>query len=182
MLKKVKDGFDVLVSFDKSNMVFEGHYPGNPVFPASLVIDICYSRIINYWGKGNTNNLRLALSRSVFFDGIRPSDNILFCYRASFDEFNLLQVKVVLFLKEERLGSLIFGVDKRSAKIVNIDSISNLEFSPAIEYLPQRHPLLVVDEVSHINESKGYARKYIGYSDYTFKGNTTKNGTLPVIK
>ncbi|MBE1426298.1 3-hydroxyacyl-[acyl-carrier-protein] dehydratase [Desulfomicrobium macestii] len=59
-----RDPLQMSVSFDPADSCFNGHFPGNPVVPGSLVTGLCLQAISSFLGhKGPLHIRRFSFSR-----------------------------------------------------------------------------------------------------------------------
>ena len=171
-----KDGFVSYYEFSPEDPVFLGHYPNHPILPASLLIDVCCEQICSYLLIDDISLLSLTVDKASFYQGVTPGDNIQFdfsidgCVKDGIDRIN-----VVIKLNEELITAIYFKNNKVSdASDLDRDSVnydeSTLKSRPAIDYLPQRFPLLVVDRILDNEDSQCCkAIKYVSYSDYCYR-------------
>lgn len=169
-LSKTSNGFSAELEFPKNNPVFMGHYPGVPIFPASLVIDICCEQIKRHYCASYFSDLGLQVYRSIFKQAILPDENVKFVHAT--DNSIPKSGKIISnVLKNTDQVSLItfkagmldyrFPYDRPDLNIYLME--------PAIKHLPQRYPLLVIDLIClNENHSVSVAIKYVSYSDYCY--------------
>jgi 3-hydroxyacyl-[acyl-carrier-protein] dehydratase len=171
-----RDGFVSYYKFNSEDPVFLGHYPNFPILPASLLIDICCKQISSYLLVDDITQLSLAIDKANFYKGIMPGDYIHFdysfdgCVKHGIDRINVAikhyeKLVTVIYFKNHT----VLDASNMDSKNINYDD-STLKNKPAIYYLPQRFPLLVVDRILDNGDPLcSIAKKYVTYSDYCYR-------------
>jgi 3-hydroxyacyl-[acyl-carrier-protein] dehydratase len=182
-----KDGFISYLSFPHDDPVFLGHYPNHPILPASLVIDICCDMLCDFLSVTEFSKLGLSIDKASFYQGVRPGNTIQFEFtftKITKEEISQIDVKLKLGQKQITTISLKNSVANKvdiNRHILDYNE-AELESCPAIDYLPQRFPLLLIDRILGNEESQSCrAIKYVSYSDYCYRDtcrNDLVNGDL----
>lgn len=165
------------LQFPAVDPVFAGHYPGYPVLPASLVVEICCDVLINlkaidvFAGPGWT------LRDSRFAGAIKPGDVVSVRIVADGDTGS-----VAMHVAGQSVAELRFVRNERAMPLTVIDT-GPVTLEPASGFLPQRYPLMAVDRVGVAEDGlSGVARKMVSYGDYVFRNFTPEasQGAEPV--
>jgi 3-hydroxymyristoyl/3-hydroxydecanoyl-(acyl carrier protein) dehydratase len=176
-----KNGFVSYLMFTHDDPVFMGHYPGYPIYPASLVVDICCEKICKYLLVDDFKKLGLSVLKANFYQGIRPGNKVLFefCFTDS-REKQISQINVELKVDNKVITSILFR--KKLTKRIDIKKLcmnydeSVVKSWPAIDYLPQRFPLLMVDRILDNEDMQTCkAVKYVSYNDYCYRDTCRSN-------
>ncbi len=161
--------------FSNEDIAFKGHYPGNPILPASLIIEFCCRQIQIHLSVEQFFTTELSVSRADFFKAIKPDQEVLFSF-----SFNQLQpdcrtVEVLVSNVTEVISKIKFCTTEQKINY-EISRNNTTDGLPALDHLPQRYPLLVVDRVfPQLNNEQACAVKYVSYGDYCYR-NTSKYG------
>ncbi len=165
-LSRRKDGsYSGRFVFLENDIVFKGHYPFYPVFPASLIVELSYKLISESLNINPVQLKGFKVKKSAFYIGFSVGDIV--DIELSFSQKNTdLEI---LFYKDGDLGTrLVFAQGVHEPSSVAIKEINPEKYSPAHTHLPQRFPLLVVDRV-YADKEMGSALKYISYSDHCYQ-------------
>jgi 3-hydroxymyristoyl/3-hydroxydecanoyl-(acyl carrier protein) dehydratase len=159
--------------FTSCDTVFTGHYPNFPIYPASFLIDYCCKEVCNYFTAEQFNELELFVSRSSFFYAIKPNDSINFEFYIQTNG----DISVVANNEGNKVLSILFKKYRGDFQFPDVFvDVTSTDLAPAIDYLPQRYPLLVIDLIDNSDRKDvGFAIKYISYGDYSYSGLNTTN-------
>ncbi len=171
--KVLGDDFSCCIEFQENDPVFSGHYPNYPILPASLIIDIC-CQILNMMQSDACAYKNYFIKKSRFLKRIKPKDKVLFKTMASSGIGNKSKaINIHLFSKEEQCARIHFVLYDGKLLKTKETTARPLEMGhsmPAHEHLPQRFPLLVVDQVSvHLNKKMSSGTKLVSYGDYCYR-------------
>lgn len=145
--------------------IFAGNYPRYPVLPASLLVDLCCT-LLNTHRKIDVQRDGWRLATSRFVDAIRPGDLITVAFSVRADRLDL-RIDAPRGLAAELDFRL--GVGSRAAPPAGSE-LEAAVFQPASSFLPQRYPLMVIDQVAIASSGQsGRARKLLSYGDYAFR-------------
>jgi 3-hydroxyacyl-[acyl-carrier-protein] dehydratase len=145
--------------------VFAGHYPDYPVLPASLVVELCCAVLNTYKAIDPLlDGWRLTTSRIT--GAIRPGD-LVTVHVAERDDGIDLRVHA----RQSLAAELSFRPSTGASAVPRTgDDPAPTAFRPASGFLPQRYPLMVVDQVAITPDGQsGRARKLLSYGDYAFR-------------
>ena len=158
-------GQSVMLRLPSEDPVFAGHYPDYPVLPASLVVELCCA-VLNTHKAIDPLRDGWRLTTSRFTGAIRPGD-VVTVHVAGRDGGFDLRVDARQSLAAELSFRPSNGVP---AAPRTGDDPAPAPFRPASGFLPQRYPLMVVDQVAITPDGQsGRARKLLSYGDYAFR-------------
>ncbi len=161
---------------------FEGHYPGNPIFPGVLQIELALNAarlLLPEAGHGSFNLHRINKFR--FLKRVLPGDKLSIIAKIKEEFAGELLINVDLLIDDQKVaaGLLSWGVGWQDASEtgsggIYLQSNHSLDYgTEIISTLPHRFPFLHVDEVLEIEENKRLvSAKNITASDYVFWGRT----------
>ncbi|MCG7536698.1 hypothetical protein [Pseudoalteromonas sp. OOF1S-7] len=148
--------------FVEDDVVFKGHYPFFPVFPASLMVEFSYG-IIDLIQECHAYKF---LNKSAFYKGFSPGDLV----SINIYKNGKGQLIFEYNLQGELATKLVF--EKHHQNLKKLDSVviesDNISYQDSYCHLPQRFPLLVVDKV-YANKEHGSAIKNISYGDLYYQ-------------
>lgn len=168
------DVFSCCIEFLENDPVFSGHYPNYPILPASLIIDMCF-RIMSKKQPGGSVHKEYYIKKSLFFKRIKPKDRILFRVMTSpaGRGKQTIAMGIHLYSEEELCARIQFALYNAKAQKPSGPPVQAVEMGHSMsphEHLPQRFPLLVVDQVFvHPDKKRSSATKLVSYGDYCYR-------------
>ena len=103
--------------------------------------------------------------------GIRPGEIITFYFTTSDASQNLKKsVFVLQDAENNQIAKFEFSnITKRNLRAKSAINPHGKDLVPSYKYLPQRYPLLVIDNIAKENGTTGYANKLVSYGDFAFR-------------
>jgi 3-hydroxyacyl-[acyl-carrier-protein] dehydratase len=163
---------------------FDGHYPGNPIFPGVLQLELAIKVATDFLSSLGETSVHLSqIVKFRFYKSVRPGDNLIIKVKSLSKSEYGTTFEAQLFTKDNLTSGGIFLLgntenyneshtrfkhdsDTHSTTCLDIDDIKGI--------LPHRFPFLQVDKVISMEpEESIVGLKNVSSSDYMFWGRDT---------
>lgn len=165
----------------KEAIYFEGHYPGNPLLPGVLQLELAIITARKFlWDIGKGESRLVKVSKYRFFRSVLPGETVTIKVMLKESGELGFTVLVDLHVENEQVSSGVFVMGESTPEQFSRDVLSKSESTNREEYmgvdeiiqiLPQRYPFLQVDRVIKLVPGEAITGlKNISASDYMFWG------------
>lgn len=164
---------------------FEGHYPGNPLFPGVFQIELAASvasKLLLSMGKEQLFLVKIDKFR--FLNNIRPGDVVTVRAKIKGEVERGWNVIIDLYVREQQVSSGVLTMGKSipdaphrgeiTAETKIVEKTQHMDICDVMKILPHRYPFLQIDRVNKfISGERIVSVKNISASDYMMWGRET---------
>lgn len=177
VVKITTDSIQVIKNTSMNEPFYQGHFPGNPIFPGVLMLETMAQAagLLTFKSKKIEPRERLyvyaGVTKARFKNLVKPGDQLIFDVALINERRNVVFLSATAKVGKKIVCEAeltIIGVDEEDVRKgiqrnnnnnlelppIEQDPISGLEITEIMKCLPHRYPCLLIDRVLSISEDK----------------------------